>query len=154
MCYVHISSFVTLFIHDRSVFLTINSVMLIIMFCIVCTGVESTVDCTVQLKVASLVSRGQDALFALIDGGRSPSAPEVLRRALEGILLEEMESDQRELKEGYQQQDSLQYLVHTFLTAHRCVRCVPPPPLLPSPPTPPHPPPLLPMIYRHIPVAS
>ena len=83
-------------------------------------GVKSQVDCTAQLKV-STATGGQDGLFVVMDGGRSPDAPEALKKMLESVMLEELSEDERELMEGFQNPDRLQYLVHTFLTVHRLV---------------------------------
>ena len=83
-------------------------------------GVRSQVDCTAQLKV-STAAGGQDGLFVVMDGGRSPDAPEALKKMLESVLLEELAEDQKELQAGFQNPDQLQYLVHTFLTVHRLV---------------------------------
>ena len=77
-------------------------------------------DCTAQLKV-STATGGQDGLFVVMDGGRSPDAPEALKKMLESVMLEELSEDERELMEGFQNPDRLQYLVHTFLTVHRLV---------------------------------
>lgn len=82
-------------------------------------GVESSVDCTVQIKSASLSSRRQDALFVLLDGGRSHEAPQALKPIMKDIFLEEITKDEKELKEGHQPTDTLQYMAYTFLTAHR-----------------------------------
>lgn len=56
-----------------------------------------------------------------MDGGRSPDAPEALKGMLESVLLEELAEDEKELNTGFQNSEPLQYLVHTFLTAHRSV---------------------------------
>ena len=82
-------------------------------------GVESSVDCTVQIKSASLSSRRQDALFVLLDGGRSREAPQALKPIMKDIFVEELAKDEKELKEGHQPTDTLQYMSYTFLTAHR-----------------------------------
>ena len=82
------------------------------------TGTASRLNCTTQLKVPSLYLR-TDSLFAVMDGGRSSDAPEALRSILEGILGEELAYDDMEEVAGFQNMDPLQYLTHTFLTAHR-----------------------------------
>lgn len=69
----------------------------------------------------STASSGQDGLFVVMDGGRSPDAPEALKGMLESVLLEELAEDEKELNTGFQNSEPLQYLVHTFLTAHRSV---------------------------------
>ena len=83
-------------------------------------GIETKADCTVQLKSPSLGSRPSDGLFAVLDGGRSTDAPAVVRKTLESTMLEEMVDEERMLKRGSVAKEKLQYLVHTFLSAHRC----------------------------------
>ncbi len=82
-------------------------------------GLENSVNSTAQIKLASLSSRKQDAVFAVLDGGRSQDAPKLLRPILPGVMVTEMREEERFLSEGGQLQDSLQYLATTFLTAHR-----------------------------------
>jgi len=72
----------------------------------------------------STASSGQDGLFVVMDGGRSPDAPEALKGMLESVLLEELAEDENELKAGFQSPEPLQYLEHTFLTVHRSVLSV------------------------------
>ena len=84
-----------------------------------CAGIENTINCTVQVKSASLSSRKQDAMFAVLDGGRSPEAAKKLKPILPSIMVAEIREDERQIREGYQLQDPLQYLAGTFLTAHR-----------------------------------
>ncbi len=61
-----------------------------------------------------------EGVFAIMDGGRTPDVPDMLKATLTGILANELENDDIEKKMGYQVADPLQYLTHTFLTAHRC----------------------------------
>ena len=84
-------------------------------------GIRSPVDCTDQLKVPVLIPKTGDGVFALMDGGRYPDAPEALRKMLAGILIDELASDKEEEKAGFTNTDPLQYISHTFLTAHRYV---------------------------------
>ena len=83
------------------------------------TGIDTKTDCTVQLKAASLGSRPSDGLFAVLDGGRSTDAPAAIRKTLESTLLEELTDEERQRGQGFIIKEKLQYLVHTFLSAHR-----------------------------------
>lgn len=78
-------------------------------------------DCTAQVKVASLDSRPDDGLFAVMDGGRSPDASVAISDMLAETLVEELVEEEREREEGYLDVDPLQYLTYTFLTLHRCL---------------------------------
>lgn len=82
------------------------------------TGTKNSVDCTAQVKVASLDSRPDDGLFAVMDGGRSPEASTAISDVLAGTLVEEIAEEEREREEGLNV-DHLQYLTYTFLTVHR-----------------------------------
>lgn len=83
------------------------------------TGIASTVDCTAQIKSAVLSTKKQDALYAILDGGRSREAPQALRPIMKDIFVEEMKKLEKEQKETSHSVDSLQYMSYTFLTAHR-----------------------------------
>ena len=76
-----------------------------------------------QLKSPSLSSRPSDGLFAVLDGGRSTDAPAAVRKTLESTLVEELTDEERMIRQGLVVKEKQQYLVHTFLSAHRCV-CV------------------------------
>ena len=84
-----------------------------------CIGIETKIDCTVQLKAPSLGSRPSDGLFAVLDGGRSTDAPVAVRKTLESTLLEELTDEERLVKQGVVIKERQQYLTHTFLSAHR-----------------------------------
>ena len=71
-----------------------------------------------QVKAPALTSRA-DAVFAVIDGGRSVEAPQALSIVLAGILEEELGREEKEAKAGFHTTEPLQYLSHTFLAAHR-----------------------------------
>ena len=80
----------------------------------------SKLDSTAQLKIPTTTSKPKgDGIFAVMDGGRSSDVPEALGVTLAGILADELAYDEMETKSGYKGYDPLQYLVHTFLTAHR-----------------------------------
>ena len=83
------------------------------------SGIDTRTDCTVQLKTPSLGSRPSDGLFAILDGGRSTDAPASVRKNLETTLLEELTDEERMVKQGVAIKEKLQYLTHTFLSAHR-----------------------------------
>ena len=83
------------------------------------TGIDSDIDCTAQVKSASLSAHAEDGAFAVMDGGRSPQVPDTVRSMLEATLIEELAMDDKEREEGYINPDPLQYLSHTFLTLHR-----------------------------------
>lgn len=83
------------------------------------TGIDTKTDCTMQLKVPTLSSRPSDGLFAVLDGGRSTDAPAAVRKVLESTLLEELTDEERMVKQGIVVKERQQYLVHTFLSAHR-----------------------------------
>jgi hypothetical protein len=83
------------------------------------SGIDTRIDCTVQLKSPSLGSRPSDGLFAVLDGGRSTDAPVSVRKTLETTLLEELTDEERMIKQGVAIREKLQYLTHTFLSAHR-----------------------------------
>lgn len=84
-------------------------------------GIDSRTDCTVQLKAPTLGSRPSDGLFAVLDGGRSTDAPASVRKTLEATLLEELTDEERLVKQGVVIKEKLQYLTHTFLSAHRYI---------------------------------
>ena len=87
------------------------------------SGIDTKTDCTVQLKSPSLANRPDEGLFAVFDGGRSTDAPVAVRKILESTMLEEMVDEERTRKRGSIVKEKLQYLVHTFLSAHRyCMR--------------------------------
>ena len=52
-------------------------------------------------------------MFAIMDGGRAPDVPKVLRGLLPSILSDERATEKNNSSKP------LQYLEHTFLTAHR-----------------------------------
>ena len=83
------------------------------------SGIDTKTDCTVQLKSPSLGNRPDEGLFAVLDGGRSTDAPVAVRKTLESTMLEEMVDEERTRKRGSIVNEKLQYLVHTFLSAHR-----------------------------------
>ncbi len=105
--------------HHRSDTIVICRYIFIIGSCLCHTGLDNTLNSTTQVKYAALNSRKQDALFAVLDGGRSPEAPKLLRPILPAVLTTELREEEQFLSEGGQLQDSLQYLATTFLTAHR-----------------------------------
>ena len=76
-------------------------------------------DCTSQVKSASVTRFIEDGMFAVMDGGRSPTVPKKLSMILEETLVDELREERKERDEGYQDIDPLQYLTYTFLTAHR-----------------------------------
>ena len=82
-------------------------------------GIDTKTDCTVQLKSPSLGNRPDEGLFAVLDGGRSTDAPIAVKKTLESIILEEMVDEERMKKQGSVIKEKVQYLVHTFLSAHR-----------------------------------
>ena len=86
-----------------------------------CSGINSITDCTAQVKSARVCGLSKDGMFAVMDGGRSSEVPEKLSNMLEEILVEELREDEREREEGFTDLDPLQYLMYTFLTAHRSV---------------------------------
>ena len=83
------------------------------------TGIDTKADCTVQLKSPSLGNRTDEGLFAVLDGGRSTDAPIAVKKILESTILEEMIDEERTKKRGSVIKEKVQYLVHTFLSAHR-----------------------------------
>lgn len=84
------------------------------------TGTAGRLNNTAQLKAPIATSQSTlDGVFAVMDGGRAPDVPEALKTILSGILADELGKEDKERKEGYHITDPLQYLTHTFLTAHR-----------------------------------
>ena len=82
-------------------------------------GTSSEVECTTQVKVPAMGPHSKDAVFALLDGGRSMEAPEALKVSLAGIVEEEMKKEEEEAKAGHHKIDPSLYLTHAFLAAHR-----------------------------------
>lgn len=64
-------------------------------------------------------SHSTDAVFAVLDGGRSMEAPESLKALLAGMVEEEMKKEEEEAKASHHEIDPSHYLTHTFLAAHR-----------------------------------
>ena len=81
-------------------------------------GLSGGQDCTVQVKLPAL-SSGKDGVFAILDGGRLVAAPAVLQKKLPDLLMQEFSSQGVEPKTKDTPLDSLQYLTHTFLSAHQ-----------------------------------
>ena len=82
-------------------------------------GMDSSTDCIVQGKVPTLPS-SRDGMFAIMDGGRSADAPVIIQKILPDVLMTELASQEMETKiRGTPSGNSLQYLTHTFLTAHK-----------------------------------
>ncbi len=77
---------------------------------------------TAQLKATTAPPKSPpDGVFAVMDGGRAPDVPEALKTILSGILTDELANDEDERRQGYHIANPLQYLTHTFLSAHRQV---------------------------------
>ena len=81
------------------------------------TGVGASEDCTVQVK--SLHSTGRDAVFAILDGGRSPAAPSIIQKKLPDLLIREFSAQGAEPTTKDTPPNSLEYLTHTFLSTHQ-----------------------------------
>lgn len=60
-----------------------------------------------------------DGLFAVMDGSRSPKVAQAFSSMLEENLLAELDSEEKERREGFMDINPLQYLSYTFLTIHR-----------------------------------
>ena len=76
------------------------------------------VDCTMQIKAPSL-SGGRDGLFAVLNGGRSTTAPAIIRAKLTEVLMKEFAEQWVEPGGKGTPPNSLQYLTHTYLAAHQ-----------------------------------
>lgn len=88
------------------------------MYYVIAVGLSGCHDCTVQVKVPSLLTH-KDGLFAILDGGRSADAPAIIQKKLANVLMQEFSSQGVEPRAKDTPLESLQYLTHTFLTAHQ-----------------------------------
>ena len=82
-------------------------------------GIHCDVNCTSQLKSATIPSHTRGGLFAVMDGGRSPKVPQALREILEDTILAELAMDEPDEEENMTDLDPLRYLSQAFLTLHR-----------------------------------
>ena len=71
-----------------------------------------------QVKSPSL-SAGRDALFAILNGGRSTAAPAIIQSKLADVMLREFADQWAEPGGKITPPESLRYLTHTYLTAHQ-----------------------------------
>ena len=71
-----------------------------------------------QVKYPCL-SGGRDALFAILNGGRSTAAPAIIQPKLAEVLMKEFSDQWVEPGGKGTPPESLRYLTHTFLKAHQ-----------------------------------
>ena len=74
---------------------------------------KTTTRSLYQTKVPEFGHNQDEAMFAIMDGGRAPDVPKVLWGLLPGILSDEIATEKNNSS------TPLRYLEHTFLTAHR-----------------------------------